>query len=262
MGLKGDDGFIEQKVAQPLMTPPGAQQSIIPVVQSSPLRPLTKTDLVPHVPGVALLRQALTAEEQKNVMDIVWRKGGLKDVDGNWNFIAGRGRHFCGLDKYQAQDRNYLCTIAHKMKVLAESTDTTLKFAPVTHLLTLAYPDTNGLGWHVDDYGGNNGDVGAPVYSLTLGNSCVFSYAPLGQEQKVHAKLESGDLIVFGGPQREMPHAVDHVIRDVGDVRLNLTFRTWTEGFSESEEARYQTEPYRARMQAKWATHKNAKQKP
>jgi hypothetical protein len=115
-----------------------------------------------------------------------------------------------------------------------------------------------GLMWHKDGYGGNDGDIGAPVYSLTLGNSCIFEYKPIGNNGLISVTLDSGDLIVFGGPQREMRHRVKSVIKGSFDKikgfdsRINMTFRTCT-GFSEKDEEYFQTDVYLKRLQDKWA---------
>jgi 2OG-Fe(II) oxygenase superfamily len=221
-------------------------------IYGSPKEPL-QTE-ISKIPGIVVIRESLTSVEQKRLIEIITRKGGLKE-NGEWNFIAGRGRHFSKIKKYEKLDCEYIQQIVIRFKNQVENLDPLLQFDTVTHVLTLVYPTTKGLNWHVDDYGGNNGDFQAPVYSLTLGNSCVFSYKPVGFHDTYHIKLQSGDLIVFGGPQREMLHAVEHVIQDKSDLRYNLTFRTCT-NFTDEEEAFYQTKPYKERLQAKWELRK------
>jgi len=128
-----------------------------------------------------------------------------------------------------------------------------LVWAPFTHMLTLYYPSERGIGWHTDSYGGNDGDEGAPVYSLTLGNSCIFEYKLVGTKTKLSVELHSGDIIVFGGPQRLMYHSVKSVkmgtftLKENFNARINLTLRTCT-GFTEEDEAKYQTDNYDKRL--------------
>ncbi len=203
--------------------------------------------------GVVIIRNILSLEEQLRLIDIVERKGNLKDANGGWNYRGWRGRNFCGMTKYPADDVEYLARCAAKFKEVTEKEDNSLIWPSVTHLLTLWYPDTKGIGFHVDGYGGNDGDIGAPVYSLTLGNSCIFEYKLIGADRKSKVELNSGDLIVFGGPQREMGHSVPSVRKGsfdekVGfDARINLTFRTCT-NFTEEDEAYYQTDVYAKRV--------------
>lgn len=222
-----------------------------------------KTD----VRGIVILRGILSLNEQLHFLDIAERKGGLKNDEGQWNFLGNRGRHFCGLNKYLDDDHKFLKECTNRFKEYAEAIDDSLIWKDVTHLLTLLYPDTKGIAWHVDDYGGNNGDIGAPVYSLTLGNSCIFEYKIVGGDgSKIKIQLNSGDLIVFGGPQREMSHSVTSVMKGTFkekkdfDVRINMTFRTCTD-FSDQDERFYQTDLYMKRLQDKWAAKaaRNAK---
>jgi len=196
------------------------------------------------------LRQILNIEEQLKLIDIVQRKGGLKDNEGNWNFLSIRGRHFSNIDDYPDEDAAFLSECTKRFKEKTEEIDATLAWPPVTHVLSLFYPDTRGIGWHKDGYGGNDGDNGAPVYSLTLGNSCIFEYklvGATGAAKKV--ELRSGDIIVFGGPQRLMKHAVTSVNKGTFknkegfDARVNLTFRTCSD-LTKEREAQFATEEY------------------
>lgn len=198
-----------------------------------------------NVTGIVIVRGILTSEEQLQLIDIVESAGGLKDSDGDWNFMGYRGRRFSSLEAYDQRVMGYMQNIKKKVEAL----DSTLVWTPFTHMLTWYYPDTRGIGWHVDGYGGNDGDEGAPVYSLTLGNSCLFEYKLVGTKKKVSVELHSGDLIVFGGPQRLLYHCVKSIkkgsftLKEGFDARINLTLRTCT-GFTAEDEARYQTDPY------------------
>jgi alkylated DNA repair dioxygenase AlkB len=87
----------------------------------------------------------------------------LKDVNGQWNYLGYRGRCFHHLDEYDP----FIKECMQRIKETVEVLDLSLVWAPFTHRLTLYYPVKRGIGWHVD------GDQGAPVYSLTLGNSCI-----------------------------------------------------------------------------------------
>jgi len=107
------------------------------------------------------------------------------------------------------------------------------------------------MGWHKDGYGGNDGDEDAPVYSLTVGNSCVFQWRPVDDGSLTEsAELRSGDVIVFGGPQRMMFHRVQKVLQGTFqgfDARINITFRKLAE-FTADDEKRFQTDVYQERI--------------
>lgn len=208
--------------------------------------------------GVVIVRNILTLEEQLRLIDIVQRKGNLKDADNMWNFFGIRGRHFCNITKYTKEDTEFLIFCTQKFKNIVEKLDISLVWPPVTHMLTMWYPDTKGMGWHRDGYGGNDGDEGAPVYSLTLGNSCIFEYKLEGENKvKREVELYSGDIIVFGSCQRLMMHRVKSVKKGSFlqkkdfDARINLTFRTCTD-FNSDNEAEYQTEAYTQKLKEKW----------
>jgi hypothetical protein len=74
-----------------------------------------------------------------------------------------------------------------------------------THMLLLLYATEQKLGWHRDN-GLIDGTSDQPVISLSLGNSCDFL---LGEaDDPISCRLESGDMVLFGGPSRHIKHAV------------------------------------------------------
>lgn len=203
-------------------------------------------------PGIVICRGILNDHEQETFIQIVQNKGGLKSTDEKtWNFFGIRGRHFDRLSNYPVEYIGILNEFFDRFKSVVEETDITLKFKPITHILTLWYPNGNGIGWHKDGYGGNDGDEGAPVYSLTLGNSCIFEYKPIEYKSIGSEKVElcSGDLIVFGGPQRLMRHRVKNVKVDSFknivnfNARINITARTCS-SLSIEDDVKYQTDMY------------------
>ena len=209
--------------------------------------------------GIVIIRNILTLDEQIKLIEIIKRKDNLMSNDGKWNFFGIRGRNFCGLSKYPTEDAIFLQECAQKFKMETEKRDQTLIWTDVTHLLTLWYPNVKGIGWHKDGFGGNDGDEGAPVYSLTLGNSCIFEYKLVDDKNQIPHEIElcSGDIIVFGGPQRLMYHRVKSIkqksfnrLKDF-NARINLTFRTCTD-FNDDMEANYQTESYTKKLSEKW----------
>jgi len=85
---------------------------------------------------------------------------------------------------------------------------------------------------------------GLPVVSFSIGDSCDFSYAPVPKRHvdpeiaefpgEKTVRLDSGDMLIFGGPSRMVFHAVRRVhshTRPKGLImrpgRLNLTFRQY-----------------------------------
>lgn len=78
---------------------------------------------------------------------------------------------------------------------------------------------------------------GSPVVSFSVGDTAVFTYGQDRDPDKAEKiALESGDILVFGGPARMIFHGVTSILpksapRELLDKsnlrpgRLNLTFR-------------------------------------
>ncbi len=77
----------------------------------------------------------------------------------------------------------------------------------------------------------NERDFVAPIVSVSLGLPAVFLFGGLRRSDRPRRiRLESGDVVVWGGPTRLVFHGVerladgDHPL--TGRCRINLTFRT------------------------------------
>ncbi len=74
-------------------------------------------------------------------------------------------------------------------------------------------------------------DFSAPIVSVSLGDSCRFRYGGDSRRGPTEAiRLDSGDILVFGGPARKMFHGVDKVLAGTSTLlappgRINLTLR-------------------------------------
>ncbi|MFD3454341.1 alpha-ketoglutarate-dependent dioxygenase AlkB family protein [Streptomyces sp. NPDC058691] len=102
-------------------------------------------------------------------------------------------------------------------------------YAPDTALINFYDADAR-MGMHQD----NDERSGAPVVSLTVGDSCVFRFGNTENRNRPYTDLElaSGDLFVFGGPSRFAYHGVTKILPGTGDPatglaagRLNITMR-------------------------------------
>ena len=93
------------------------------------------------------------------------------------------------------------------------------------------YADTAKMGLHQDR---DEQDLSAPVVSVSLGDTALFRIGGTGRGGKTQSvKLESGDVLTFGGPARLAYHGIDRVypgtstlLKDGG--RINLTLRRVT----------------------------------
>ncbi|MER8042251.1 alpha-ketoglutarate-dependent dioxygenase AlkB [Streptomyces sp. NPDC094032] len=101
-------------------------------------------------------------------------------------------------------------------------------FAPDTALVNF-YADGARMGMHQD----REERSGAPVVSLSLGDTCVFRLGNTEDRGRPYTDVElaSGDLFVFGGPSRFAYHGVPKVYAGTADPalglagRLNITLR-------------------------------------
>ena len=76
----------------------------------------------------------------------------------------------------------------------------------------------------------NERDFGAPIVSVSLGLPAVFLFGGKQRSDRPrHILLESGDVVVWGGPARLFFHGVEKLVDGehdlTGSCRINLTFR-------------------------------------
>jgi alkylated DNA repair protein (DNA oxidative demethylase) len=99
-------------------------------------------------------------------------------------------------------------------------------FAPDTCLIN-RYAVGAGMGLHRD---GDERDFDQPIVSVSLGLPAVFLVGGAEKTDKPRpVALESGDVLVFGGPSRLLFHGIRPVKAGAdplyGAFRYNLTFR-------------------------------------
>jgi len=93
------------------------------------------------------------------------------------------------------------------------------------------YDPAAKMGLHQDK---DEQDFDAPVVSVSLGDSCAFRIAGATRKgPKTALKLESGDVLVFGGKSRLCFHGVERIHRSTSTLlkdggRINLTLRRVT----------------------------------
>lgn len=99
-------------------------------------------------------------------------------------------------------------------------------FRPDACLVNRYEPGTR-LSLHVDQ---DERDAAAPIVSVSLGAAASFLWGGLARADRTRRiVLESGDIMVWGGPSRFVYHGVaslaeaDHPL--TGSTRFNLTFR-------------------------------------
>jgi len=99
--------------------------------------------------------------------------------------------------------------------------------APPDACLVNLYDDKARMGLHQDR---DEADLGAPVLSVSLGDTAVFRIGPAEGGPTTSVRLESGDVCALTGPARLARHGIDRVLAGSstlvpGGGRINLTLR-------------------------------------
>eukprot|EP01060_Flectonema_neradi_P004075 TRINITY_DN12692_c0_g1_i2.p1 TRINITY_DN12692_c0_g1~~TRINITY_DN12692_c0_g1_i2.p1 ORF type:complete len:195 (+),score=32.34 TRINITY_DN12692_c0_g1_i2:525-1109(+) len=101
-------------------------------------------------------------------------------------------------------------------------------------LMNFYTPDNPGIYWHRDNSTADRFAVerGIPVVSFSLGCSCDFAWKMEPTDPENNVVLNSGDVLIFGGPMRSILHSVPKVYSGtmpkglkMAPGRINLTFR-------------------------------------
>ena len=129
------------------------------------------------------------------------------------------------------------------LNIAKEASPVLKDFEDQLKLVQMCYYTQRGrLGWHRDRIDGLTDEqqnlITSPVVSVSLGNDATFSYKKSWKDPEIDIVLKSGDVVVFGGPQRMVWHTVKKVhdittkpkLLDMRgfDGRINLTFREGT----------------------------------
>jgi len=109
----------------------------------------------------------------------------------------------------------------------AQELDPTLQYI-VPKICSLNYYTNNAkIGWHTDKVFGlemqEQSKLTSPVISFSIGNSCEFLYKNKPDEDAEIIILESGDVLVFGGPSRMILHTVQKIIKNTCPLELNMS---------------------------------------
>ena len=156
------------------------------------------------------------------------------------NTGESRGRVYDAATRFPKGVTNY-CNKAIKA---ARNLDAAMPEMRCTHVLLNMYTTTEGLVWHRDIYE-NDGTSDHPVVNLCVGASCVFGFKHNDNDRVHTVTLQSGDVILFGGPCRLIQHAILKVdMEDCPDwmetpCRFSFTFRDSPEVLGREAEFKY-----------------------
>lgn len=86
------------------------------------------------------------------------------------------------------------------------------------------YTSQGRMGWHADDY--NFAKKDRPIVMANLGDAADFGYKMRKNDPDQSVRLESGDVIVFGGQARDLVHAMLRVHPKTSPTELRSALST------------------------------------
>jgi len=146
---------------------------------------------------------------------------------GRLGWVTDRtGYRYETIDPITRRPWPSLPAIFHDVATRAAAAAGFAGFGPDACLINRYEPGAR-LSMHQDR---NERDFGAPIVSVSLGLAAMFLFGGARrQDRPRRVRLESGDVVVWGGPSRLAFHGVaplpdgDHPL--TGRHRINLTFR-------------------------------------
>ena len=198
-------------------------------------------------PGLHLFQSLLTTSEQRDLWDACRRlaEGAVPmytpTVRGGKKMSVGMlclGRHWNALTyKYEERrsDHDGLAAppLPPEFQLLAAGAAERAGFLLHPDLCIMNFYDQESrMGVHQDkDESPESIEAGAPIVSVSLGDTARFTVGGLNRREPMRPiLLQSGDVLVMGGPSRLRYHGVTRIVpgtapEGLGPGRFNLTFR-------------------------------------
>jgi len=205
-----------------------------------PMEPARLTRRIPLLPGVVHVSAWLDADAQKALVEDFRRwalppaglrharvpSGHLMSVQSvclgwHWRPYAYSRTAEDGDGQPVKPLPDALASLARSAVAVAYGAESeeAARYAPDAAIVNL-YTRGARLGLHQDAEEPSD----APVVTISLGDICVFRMAGVDRRTGpfTDVELRSGDLLVFGGPNRRIYHGVPKVLEDSGPAALGL----------------------------------------
>jgi len=197
-------------------------------------------------PGVAYWPERLKPAEQAELLADILARVKLAPfyrpaMPGTGKPMSVEMTNFGPLGWVTDQAKGYRYEAAHPVtgepwppmpeRLLRLWVETTHYPVPPEACLVNLYRESARMGLHRDE---DEEAREAPVLSVSLGDTALFRFGGLTRRGPAQTlKLESGDVLMFGGPARLMYHGVDRILSGgstlvPGGGRINLTLRRVT----------------------------------
>ncbi|KAJ9460318.1 Ubiquitin-60S ribosomal protein L40 [Diplonema papillatum] len=199
-------------------------------------------------PGVVLLKGMMSIQTQQYIVDEAFRLGTNREgFSGGFYRVLEDGRTELNQGHRGQFGEDLRCFAPHfgtiAQHFLEKAMAGVVEVGTLPHMdphwcnFNLYSPKSPGILWHRD------GDEtmerirakrGRPIISFSLGDSCEFRFKNSSTEDDKIVQLDSGDVLIFGGPSRNMLHSVTRLHGGTTpkllrwpypEGRLNLTYR-------------------------------------
>lgn len=215
---------------------------------------LNDRKVIRHESGLLTLKGALSPEEQIQLANIAMARGKdpqsgfwISHADGKQtlNSTPHRGRIFDAVQTFPT----VVSDLFQRSVAQASGLDPMIVSKEATHAIVLHYqtletpPKEGYIPWHRDN-GENDGDESYPVISFSLGDTADFLVShqkpklspqhTLADPQNLghRIRMDSGDVVIFGGPCRYVWHSIYQIYAKTAPAflpfsgaRVNFTFR-------------------------------------
>eukprot|EP01012_Entosiphon_sulcatum_P000279 TRINITY_DN100452_c0_g1_i1.p1 TRINITY_DN100452_c0_g1~~TRINITY_DN100452_c0_g1_i1.p1 ORF type:complete len:346 (-),score=51.37 TRINITY_DN100452_c0_g1_i1:7-1044(-) len=234
-------GGVGAKQAQPKETQP-ARPSPWSLLSDSGIGKLP--DHVRIRPGLVLLQRAVPLQVQQQFTDVTFglatpppgQHGGWYRADETGDRHLNNGDFGYYLEHVSTFPKQYFEMCNHFLALANELSPGDFPEMKPSVVLVNYYPQTSkGIWWHRDNSAREKKSAaqGSPVISFSFGDSCDFAFKDEHQDPEKVVCLNSGDVLIFGGPSRMILHAVTKFYPNTAPKqlkmpqpgRLNLTFR-------------------------------------
>eukprot|EP01065_Artemidia_motanka_P029899 TRINITY_DN3596_c3_g1_i1.p1 TRINITY_DN3596_c3_g1~~TRINITY_DN3596_c3_g1_i1.p1 ORF type:complete len:843 (+),score=122.18 TRINITY_DN3596_c3_g1_i1:143-2671(+) len=229
-------------------SPPGWHRDRGVAAEAAVHRSLAASTAVELIPGVVLMKGMMDIKTQQWMVDETFRLGtNQPGLSGGFFRVMETGFTELNMGHRGSFGQDLRSFAPHFSEVAEHYQRHALAHADAAKHLPQTRPHwcafnlysarSPGIAWHRD------GDEtrariqarrGRPVISLTLGLSCEFRFKNHQTEDDHVVRLDSGDVLIFGGPSRNMLHAVTRIHGGTipkmlhwpyPEARLNLTYR-------------------------------------
>jgi len=141
---------------------------------------------------------------------------------GQWKLNDGsKARFWDDISRFPPEAKSLGAALAQLVAHRFPSNLAAVSYAFEPRVCALNFYTPHGrMGWHVDDT--NFAKAEKPIIMANLGDAADFGYKAKKSDKDLSVRLESGDVVVFGGPSRNLVHALLQVHPQTSPLELQF----------------------------------------